>query len=359
LLEEQPELKSKCTEVAKLLGEEWKETSEEDKAVWRAKAVEDVERYNAECEAAGIEIKPKKQKREGGEKEAAEKKPNEKEPKSKLADIAPAKSAVQLYRAENRERVAMANQDADVGTVIQILVEEFEQLDGEERQKYEDLALQDMERFNGEHEAAKKEKDAIKAEREAAKAAKAAEKEAAKVAKAAEREAAKAAKEATKADKAKKTAGKKTTEKTEKKKPPAERELKEWEAEILSTLESMKKAGVAAEQQVLDGDGKRWQVKLKVRGPDKDGKPSKARDILVIAPTKQKFDSVMKIKKHLGVFIETKSDGDEEPATEDTEGAVGTEEGAEEAAADGGEGKMEEEAEEEEADEEEAANDEE
>ena len=96
--------------------------------------------------------------------------------------------------------------------------QEFEQLDGEERQKYEDLALQDMERFNGEHEAAKKEKDAIKAEREAAKAAKAAEKEAAKVAKAAEREAAKAAKEATKADKAKKTAGKKTTEKTEKKK---------------------------------------------------------------------------------------------------------------------------------------------
>lgn len=31
--------------------------------------------------------------------------------------------AEQLYRAENRERVAMANQDADVGTVIQILVE--------------------------------------------------------------------------------------------------------------------------------------------------------------------------------------------------------------------------------------------
>jgi hypothetical protein len=53
-----------------------------------------------QCEAAGIEIKPKKQKREGGEKEAAEKKPNEKEPKSKLADIAPAKSAVQARRAQ-------------------------------------------------------------------------------------------------------------------------------------------------------------------------------------------------------------------------------------------------------------------
>ena len=59
-----------------------------------------------------------------------------KEPKAPAKEIRPAKSAGAFYRAEHRDRVIGANPDADIGEVIQILVDEYNELSEEEQAPY-------------------------------------------------------------------------------------------------------------------------------------------------------------------------------------------------------------------------------
>ena len=60
----------------------------------------------------------------------------QREPKAPAKEIRPAKSAVAFYRAEHRDRVVGANPDVDIGTVIQILVDEYNALSEEEQAPY-------------------------------------------------------------------------------------------------------------------------------------------------------------------------------------------------------------------------------
>ena len=142
---------------------------------------------------------------------------------------------MQLYRAANRERVAEANPDADVGAVIEMLcqvralpdlgyptpywcpvrrgggkrrgalvlrrrcartstAQEFAELPEEESAKYEAMAAEDNQRYEAEVAAEKERKAEAKAAKAAARDAKKAEKDAAKEAK----DAAKAEKDAAK-----------------------------------------------------------------------------------------------------------------------------------------------------------------
>ena len=67
LVEANPE--AKMGDISKLIGAEWKELSEEDKAPYEAEAAQDKERYATECEAAGIEGEPKKKAKAGEDSE--------------------------------------------------------------------------------------------------------------------------------------------------------------------------------------------------------------------------------------------------------------------------------------------------
>lgn len=57
VLEEQPHLASKITEVSKVLGEKWAALDEEGKKVWETKVEEDKARFVSECEAVGVDPK--------------------------------------------------------------------------------------------------------------------------------------------------------------------------------------------------------------------------------------------------------------------------------------------------------------
>jgi hypothetical protein len=76
----------------KLMAAEWKALSEEEKAGFEAKAVEDKERYAKECEEAGIEVKP----------------PNEKKQKKvrRRPLPSPPPAALPLFRCRARARLA-------------------------------------------------------------------------------------------------------------------------------------------------------------------------------------------------------------------------------------------------------------
>ena len=52
-----PDIAKDVGELAKKMGAAWKELSDEEKAPYEAKAKEDKERYERECEEAGIETK--------------------------------------------------------------------------------------------------------------------------------------------------------------------------------------------------------------------------------------------------------------------------------------------------------------
>ena len=58
--EENPE--ASITDMARILGAQWKSLSEEEKLPYEAKVAEDKERYLRECEEAGVEPKGKKEK---------------------------------------------------------------------------------------------------------------------------------------------------------------------------------------------------------------------------------------------------------------------------------------------------------
>ena len=108
LVEANPELKSKVTEVAKLLAAEWKEVSAEQKTALDAQAAAERDTYLLECDAAGVvpdsrylpkEPKPEKAKK-GSKKGADEPVAEAEEP------VAEAEEAV----AEAEEPVAEAEE---------------------------------------------------------------------------------------------------------------------------------------------------------------------------------------------------------------------------------------------------------
>lgn len=55
IVEANPELKSKVTEISKLIGAQWKQLNEEGRQVWEARVEEDKARFVSECEAACID----------------------------------------------------------------------------------------------------------------------------------------------------------------------------------------------------------------------------------------------------------------------------------------------------------------
>lgn len=50
IIQQKPELKSKVTEVAKLIGNHWKEMTDEEKAKYQNLALEDKQRYESEIQ---------------------------------------------------------------------------------------------------------------------------------------------------------------------------------------------------------------------------------------------------------------------------------------------------------------------
>eukprot|EP01071_Lankesteria_metandrocarpae_P005732 Lankesteria_metandrocarpae@DN4106_c0_g1_i2.p2 len=52
IIKDKPELKSKITEISKLIGEEWRGLTDTDKAPFAADAAKDKERYQKDLEAA-------------------------------------------------------------------------------------------------------------------------------------------------------------------------------------------------------------------------------------------------------------------------------------------------------------------
>ena len=199
----------KPTEVLKRVAEMWKALDDDAKAEWESAAAADKERYARECEEAGIEVKLPKRKEAAGEKEEAaveKKKPKLEKAAPEMAHVRAPKSAEQLYRADNRDRVATDNINEDVQGVLRILNEEIAALPAADLAKYEELAAADAERYERELAEARAEYDAaveaFRAQKGAEKAAKEEEKaakEAARAAAKAEKEAAKAAKAAAKA----------------------------------------------------------------------------------------------------------------------------------------------------------------
>ena len=99
LLEENPELKGKTGELAKLAGAAWRELSEEERLPYEAKAAADKERYVAECEAAGIDPKVSKEKGSGGEGTKAKRSGGKKRKGDDLEEL-----AEELGRRSRRSR---------------------------------------------------------------------------------------------------------------------------------------------------------------------------------------------------------------------------------------------------------------
>ena len=132
---------------------EWKALSEEEKAGFEAKAVEDKERYAKECEEAGIEVKPPKEKAEKAEKveKAA---PKEKEAKPKLIKMTkPPKEARGVHSWYIKAKlVEFAEAHSDMGTeeVKAALIAQYDALDESAQAPFADKAREDAERFAAE-----------------------------------------------------------------------------------------------------------------------------------------------------------------------------------------------------------------
>ena len=161
-----PEAKGAAA-IGKLLGEAWKALDEEGKAKFEQLATEDKERYEAECAAAGIEVKKPKEKAPPKEKPP----PKEKaklgkaiakggKGKKKGKPPKPAKSAKELYFKDHLYRVGEElksggpdgeeREDVSTDEIHAELEKQFAALDEAGAAEYAAKAAADLERFESE-----------------------------------------------------------------------------------------------------------------------------------------------------------------------------------------------------------------
>jgi hypothetical protein len=135
--------------IAKAAGEVWKSMSDADKKKWNEKAVKDKERHAKEMESyvPSETSEPKKKKGKKGKKE---KDPNK--PKRNL-------SAYFFFLAEARPeivRVDLKGDKSKVAEVTKIGGQKWKALDAKAKEKYDQLAAKDKERYAKEMEEYKK-----------------------------------------------------------------------------------------------------------------------------------------------------------------------------------------------------------
>jgi len=122
-------------DLARMMGEEWKAMSDEDKAPFERAAEQDKQRYRAECLAAGIEV----------------------------SDVVDAKPALYYYLKSQRIAIAEANPEAGPAELMQMMRQNFAALSEEERAPFEEEAAADKTRHEQEitaERAARAEKEA-------------------------------------------------------------------------------------------------------------------------------------------------------------------------------------------------------
>lgn len=155
-------------ETGKLLGEAWKNVTEEEKKKFEDMAEADKERYKKEMESyvppsdddddsSDDEGSPKKKK---GKKKGAKKDPNA--PKRAL-------SSFMFFSKEMRSKIQEQNADASFGEIGKLIGEAWKNVSEEEKKKYEEMNKEDKERYEKDM-AAYKEKKKSEAKAAAAKA---------------------------------------------------------------------------------------------------------------------------------------------------------------------------------------------
>ena len=148
---------AKVTDMAKLLGEAWGKLSDEEKAPYEAKAKEDKERYERECEEAGIVKEPS-----AGEKRKAEKAEERDAAKAEKAAAKAEKDAQPkkplgpyfIYMAEKREEFKAANPDAKNADLGKLMGAAWKELSDEDKAPYCAKAKDDKARYERECEEA-------------------------------------------------------------------------------------------------------------------------------------------------------------------------------------------------------------
>merc|ERR1740130_2474788 len=181
--EERPKLveaKAETKDMMSLLGVAWKALGTEGQAKWVAAAVQDKERYAAECEAAGVVpggAKPKAEKAPAAAKTDAADKAKEDELKAEIesakAEIAEHdaksaamkqpkshKTALACYKKKQIPIVAGANPDMAVEQIQELMTDNFEKLGAAEKRPYDDEAQADLLRYQTACEEHKAKKDA-------------------------------------------------------------------------------------------------------------------------------------------------------------------------------------------------------
>ena len=177
MVEANPEAKGK--EIMALLGAAWKALGE-GQAKWVAAAVQDKERYTAECEAAGVVpggAKPKAEKGPAAAKADPADKAKEDELKAQIEsakaeieehDAKSAamkqpkshKTALACYKKKQIPVVAGANPDMAVEQIQELMTDNFEKLGAAEKRPYDDEAQADLLRYQTACEEHKAKKDA-------------------------------------------------------------------------------------------------------------------------------------------------------------------------------------------------------
>ena len=149
--------------MTKLLGEAWKELSEEDKKPWEAAAEADKERYLNECKEAGVEPElkeaaPKKEKaakkKERDEGEEAAEEEGAAEAAAEAPKIKKALSAYFLFCNDERSKLVAANPEKPGKEITAMLGAAWKALGPEEQAKWNAAAAKDKERYAAECEAA-------------------------------------------------------------------------------------------------------------------------------------------------------------------------------------------------------------
>jgi len=129
-------------QIAKILSAQFKEISESERAEWDRKASLDRERYQREM----VDYVPPED--DSDEDGFGKKKKKKKDPNAPKRNM----SAFFLYSNEVRNRVKEENPGIKFGDVAKIISKEFKELDEAERNKWNDAALQDKERYLREKE---------------------------------------------------------------------------------------------------------------------------------------------------------------------------------------------------------------
>jgi structure-specific recognition protein 1 len=158
--EENPDLP--VTEIAKKIGEAWKEISAEDKVQYQEKADQDKARYEKEMESYeppssdsdsdSSSSSDDSDDSDGGKKKKKGKKSPKKKAKKVVDPNAPkgAKGSYMFFTGENREKIKAENPDLTFGELAKKIGEAWKEMSAEDKVPYEEMAAADKERFKTE-----------------------------------------------------------------------------------------------------------------------------------------------------------------------------------------------------------------